>query len=135
MKDDEQRNVWVVYDGDCPLCQSSARVMRIRRDVGRLILVDARTQKNHPVIEEAEATGLNIDLGMIVKYGDRLYHGADALNVLAMLSSPTGWLNKLVASVFSVRLVALIVYPALRAMRNFLLWIRGKSPLTTHGSR
>ncbi len=122
-------DVFMLYDGECPLCQTGARYYRIREAVGNLMLIDARTQGEHSVLLEAKATGLDVDQGMIVKYSDRFYHGADALHVLALLGTDSDWLNRLNAKLFSSPLLSRLSYPFLKAGRRLALWCKGVPPL------
>ena len=66
-------DVLLVYDGECPACDNYCRVVRIREDVGRLVIVDAR--EDTPIMREITAAGLDIDEGMVLKLGERLYYG------------------------------------------------------------
>ena len=51
-------DVWFVYDGECPLCRVAAQALRIRQSVGNLHLVDARTERDHPLMARINAAGL-----------------------------------------------------------------------------
>ena len=79
---------WLVYDGHCPFCSAYVRYVRVRESVGRLHLVDAR--QAHPIADETRALGFDLDQGMVLKLADRFYHGADCINVLALLSTDRG---------------------------------------------
>lgn len=72
-------NIWYVYDGDCPLCRTAATYFRVCEAVGNIHLINAREEKDHPVIVEINTRHLNIDEGIVVKFDDNLYHGADAI--------------------------------------------------------
>ncbi len=61
-------DIFVLYDGECPLCRNGVHYYRIREAAGSLTLVDARTEPGHPVMLEAKARGLSVDDGMIAKY-------------------------------------------------------------------
>ena len=120
----EQADVLLVYDGECPACDNYCRVMRIREDVGRLVIVDAR--EDTPIMREITAAGLDIDDGMVLKLGDELYYGSDAIHMLAMIGSRSGVLNRLNYHVFRSPRVAHRLYPVLRAGRAVLLRLLGK---------
>jgi predicted DCC family thiol-disulfide oxidoreductase YuxK len=109
----------IVYDGQCPFCSTYVRYTRLRDAVGPVKLVDARS--GGPVVEEAIRAGFNLDEGMVLKYGGRLYHGADCLNMLSLLSSRSGLFNQMMAFAFARPGVAHMAYPALRAGRNATL--------------
>jgi len=111
----------LIYDGDCPVCSSYVRYVRIRESVGRLLMVNARD--GGAWVQRVTAAGLDLDEGMVLFYGNRLYHGADCLHMLALLSTPSGIFNRLNAWAFSNAVLARITYPVLRAGRNLLLRI------------
>ena len=81
-------DVWLVYDGECPVCNTYCMHARIRDAVGRLHLVDARQPS--ALMDEITAAGLDIDQGMVVKFQDVLYYGPEAIRMLTLLSSPYG---------------------------------------------
>lgn len=118
---------WLVYDGECPFCSAYVRYVRVRESVGRLHLVDAR--RPHPVADEARALGLDLDEGMALKLGQRFYHGADCINVLAMLSTGSGPFNRLNAAIFRSPVASRNLYPILRAGRNLALRLLGRGKL------
>jgi predicted DCC family thiol-disulfide oxidoreductase YuxK len=125
----EHDEIWFVYDGDCPVCSLAARTWRIRETVGTLHLVNARGDKSHPVMQEIQTQKLNLDDGMVIKFSDRYYHGPDALHVMALLGTDTGWVNRFNVFVFRSKLFSALCYPLLRAMRNLLLQIKGVPPI------
>jgi predicted DCC family thiol-disulfide oxidoreductase YuxK len=122
---DPKGDVWFVYDGDCPLCTVASHALRIRAAVGALNLVDARAEKDHPVVREVNARKLDLDEGMVIKFGDAYYHGGEALHVMAMLGTGQGWFNRLNALMFRSRLLSRICYPPMRAVRNLLIRMNG----------
>jgi predicted DCC family thiol-disulfide oxidoreductase YuxK len=118
-------DVWFVYDGDCPICSVAARGLRIRKAVGSLNLVDARTETDHPVLQEIRNLKLDLDEGMVIKFRDTCYHGADALQVMALLGTGQGWFNRTNAMLFRSKILSKICYPPMRAGRNLLIRLRG----------
>lgn len=123
--------VLVVYDKQCPACDYYCNMVRIKESVGRVVLVDARD--GGPVMEEITARGLDIDQGMVVKVGSELYYGSDAINVLALMGTNKGFFNRLTYWSFRSRTLARVLYPVLRACRNLLLKIRGKTKINNLG--
>jgi predicted DCC family thiol-disulfide oxidoreductase YuxK len=117
----------VVYDGQCPFCSTYVRYARLCDAVGPVELVDARS--GGPMVEEAIRAGLDLDEGMVLKYGGQLYHGADCLNMLSLLSSRSGLFNRLMAFAFARPGVAHVAYPALRAGRNATLKLLGRGQI------
>jgi hypothetical protein len=80
-------------------------------------------------MEEITLAGLDIDQGMVVKMGERLYYGSDAIHALALVSSRSDLFNKLSYHVFRSNRLSHLLYPSLRACRNLLLKIMGKTKI------
>ena len=123
--------VLVVYDKQCPACDYYCNMVRIRESVGRLVLVDARD--GGPVMDEITARGLDIDQGMVVKVGKELYYGSDAIHVLALMGTNKGFFNRMAYWAFRSRAASKVLYPILRACRNLLLKILGKTKINNLG--
>lgn len=117
----------LVYDGQCPFCTRYVRWMRLQDTVGELRLIDARG--DDPVVDEVRALGFDLDQGMVLRLERQWYHGAEALRVLAMLSSPVGIFNRLNHHLFSGRWRARSWYPLLRGLRRLALWLLRRPPL------
>jgi predicted DCC family thiol-disulfide oxidoreductase YuxK len=89
----------IVYDGDCIFCQSYVRFARLRDAVGPVELLDARS--GDPRVVEFQRQGFDLNEGMLFVFEDRVYHGEEAINLLAILSSSStlfGWLNRRILS-------------------------------------
>ena len=86
-------------------------------------MIDAR----HPsqLMDEITAAGLDIDQGMVVKFKDVVYYGADAIHILTLLSTPSGIFNRVNYYVFSTRIGAKVFYPLGKAFRTVLLKVLG----------
>ncbi|QUX89947.1 hypothetical protein CYL31_00405 [Marinomonas sp. A3A] len=121
------KQILLIYDKECPACHFYCQIVRIRQSVGELVLIDAR--ENPQVLQEITAQGLDIDQGMVLKMDGQLYYGADAIQLLALLSSRSGVFNRLNYWLFSSKKVAAILYPILRSCRNVLLKILGKTKI------
>ena len=119
--------VLVVYDKQCPACDYYCNLVRIRESVGRLVLVDARD--GGPIMEEITAKGLDIDQGMVVKVGEQLYYGSDAIHALALMGTNRGLFNRLAYWSFRSRALSSVLYPMLRTCRNLLLKALGKTKI------
>ena len=125
LTDKTKSDVWFVYDGDCPICATAAHALQIKKSVGGLHLVNAREDKGHPLLQEINKRRLDLDEGMVLKYRDGYYHGEDALHMMALLGGDRGWLNRLNALLFRSQSAARLCYPAMRAVRNALLHLKG----------
>ena len=123
--------ILLVYDKDCPACNAYSQLVRIRQSVGELQLVNAR--EDSAVLRELTAQGLDIDQGMVLKMGDKLYYGSDAIYMLSLLSSRSGLFNRLNYHLFKSRRVAKVLYPLLRGCRNVLLKLMRKRKINNLG--
>ena len=118
-------DIFLVYDRQCPMCEYYCTLSRVRESAGRLVLVDARD--GGPLMGEITAAGLDIDDGMVLKAGDRLYYGADAIHALSLMGTNSGVFNRVAYWTFRSRRVARVLYPALRAGRNLVLKLLGRT--------
>ena len=125
----EARGIWFVYDGDCPLCTSAAKALKIKQDYGKLYLVNARDSKRHRLVQAINKRGLDLDEGMVIYDGQRLYHGHKALNFMARYGDERSAFNLLNKLMFWFEWPAKLSYPWLRSVRNVLLRIRKKPPI------
>jgi predicted DCC family thiol-disulfide oxidoreductase YuxK len=124
MSDDE---ALIVYDGDCIFCQNYVRLVRLRELVGKVELIDARS--GDPRVAEYWRNGYDLNQGMLFAYNGKVYHGSDAVHVLAGLSSSVSWFNRLNRAIFSNRVASTLLYPLLKAGRRITLLARGKRPM------
>lgn len=116
-------SVTVIYDGDCPFCLRYVRLLRLREGAGDLKLLNAR---EHPALaRQLRDQGFPLDDGMVVRIAGRTYHGADALHVLAMLSTPSDFFNRVSGFIFRSRILSGLIYPVLRLGRSVTLAIMG----------
>ena len=118
---DAPPDILLVYDKQCPACDYYCSLARIRETVGNLVLVDAR--EDSPVMREITEAGLDIDEGMVLKVGDQLYYGADAIHRLSLMSTRAGVFNRLSYWCFRSERFSRVLYPLLKACRNLLLKI------------
>ena len=109
----------LVYDGECPFCNAFVKRLRIEESLGELELVDAREQPD--VVASLRERGLDVDEGMVLTLDGRSYHGDEALQRLALMSTRFGIFNRVNAWAFSNPTISRLAYPVLRAGRNLAL--------------
>ncbi len=119
--------VILLYDGDCPLCRNFSAMLRIRKSVGELRLINAREPNAY--LDNAISRGMDVNEGIVLIIGQEFYFAADALNMLALISGRVSIFNKMNYWVFKSKLLSNLLYPILRTGRNMLLKIRGKSKM------
>ena len=122
----------LIYDGECPVCIAYSDSVDTDASQGALRRINARS--DHALVRQATEEGLDLDEGMVVVHQGRLYHGADALHIMATLAPRTGVRNRLNRLLFGSRTVSRVAYPVLRGGRNTLLRLLGRSKIANLGS-
>jgi len=117
----------IVYDGDCPFCDRYVTLLRLRDSIGQVALVNARDGGS--LVEAIRRLGIDLDEGMVLVMNGELYHGADCLNRLALLTTPSGTFNRMNAWMFRSPTAARLLYPVLRAGRNAALVLLGRKKI------
>ena len=123
----EPQTIYVVYDGDCPFCRNYVRLANMRAGGAKVELVNAREKS--PIALECANQGLDLDDGMVVILEGQFYHGSDAINRIALISSPSGIFNRANRWLFRHPGLSRLIYPRLRFCRNITLRILGVSPI------
>lgn len=118
----------VIYDGQCPFCQSFVKLMALRDAVGRVDLVDARGED--PRIARLRNLGYDLDGGMAVLFGDAVYYGADAVALIAALTGARGPAGRLLARLLRDPRRAGRLYPWMKAGRRLVLRALGRPSIT-----
>jgi predicted DCC family thiol-disulfide oxidoreductase YuxK len=118
----------IVYDGDCPFCSFYVKLLRLKKAVAQVNLINAR--EHGTIIEDIQQRhGVDLNQGMVLILDGKAYHGADCLNRLALLSTPWGIVNRVNAYVFRSRAVSIALYPILRMGRDLTLVLLGRSKI------
>ena len=130
-RDARTREILLVYDEECPLCDAYCRMVRIRESVGVLRLVNARDAGS--VMDEVTRKGMDIDQGMVLKVDDVLYYGSDAICALSLMSSESGAFNRMNHWIFRSSGRARVLYPLLRECRNLVLKVLRKTKINNLG--
>jgi hypothetical protein len=95
-------------------------MLRLRKG-GDVALVDLRT--NSETRHELQASGFDLDQGMVVEDQGRRYGGSDAVAYLGALSTPSDLFNRLNRFLLSRHSTAKALYPILRSGRWLLLFL------------
>jgi predicted DCC family thiol-disulfide oxidoreductase YuxK len=85
----------IVYDGDCPFCSTYVTMTRLRNAVGTPTLLNARERPD--VVKALAEQDASLDMGLAVYYQGGIYTGGDAMHVLALLTTPVDFANRLAA--------------------------------------
>jgi len=117
----------IIYDGECPVCSAYVRLVRLGKAAGSVAITDAR--QSPEVVKSLRARGIDVNDTMVVEYGGETYTGPRAVELLSLLSSKSGVLNRLLARLLRDRRRANLIYPWLRRGRNLLLRLLGRKPI------
>lgn len=79
------------------------------------------------------ARGFDIDQGMVLIMNHHFYFGADAIHKLVLIASPSTVFNRFNIWIFRSRRRAELLYPVLRACRNFLLKLMRRTKINNLG--
>lgn len=122
------KSALIVYDGDCVFCNNYVRLLKLRQSVGPVELLDARS--DDPRVKQFWGDGYDLNRGMLFVHAGRIYHGDEAINVLASLSGDSTIFNRINGLVLSNAQTARLVYPLLKLGRRIVLALRGKKLLS-----
>lgn len=117
----------IYYDGDCPFCSRYVALLNLRETVGKVQFVDLREAKE--MHAELIAEGYDLDQGMVVDIDGRRVGGADAVQALAGMSTPSGVFNRMNRVLFGSSIASAVVYPVLRSGRWLTLMLMGRKVL------
>ncbi len=123
----KSKTLTIYYDGECPVCSHYVRYYRLADSDRQIFIVDLR--KNPGKVAEFQGMGFDVDEGLIIVLDDEIYHGEQAVHVLALLSTPIGVFNRTNHWIFSRRRLARMIYPLMVGGRNLLLMLLGRSKI------
>lgn len=119
---------YVYYDGECPFCARYVSLLRLREAIGPVNLVNVRDDLS--ILDELQKQGFNLDRGMVVDIFGKRLGGADAVNQLALLSTPSTLFNRLNKWIMSIPFLAVLLYPILRMGRWCALFFMGREQIS-----
>ncbi len=119
----------IIYDAECPVCTAYSCSVEIGQESAPGVRRINARDGDDALVRQAKAAGLDLDEGMVVAHNGKLYHGADALNIMARLAPRQGIGNRLHRLAFGNQAFSRLVYPVLRAGRNTLLKILGRTKI------
>ena len=114
----------VVYDGECPFCRNYVKLMSLRKAVGDVELVDARTQA--PPVRRLVELGYDLNEGMAAIYGGKVYYGKDAVVLISSLTGDRDWMDRVLAISLRNPTRATFLYPLMKLGRRVALRMLGK---------
>ena len=117
----------IVYDDQCPMCASYMRLIRLKKSVGEVTFISARS--NAAQVCALQRSGYDLNAGMVVVLNGVVYHSAEALHVLGLLTTNSNFFNRLNNFIFSYRWAAKLIYPIFRLGRRLILRINRIAPV------
>jgi predicted DCC family thiol-disulfide oxidoreductase YuxK len=119
---------YLLYDRDCPACHRYVEVSRLRQLYPALRILNARAEP--ALVAELRRAGREINEGVVLSLGGRLYFGAEATRQIAILgrAAPSRWRRTLLAALGTAPW-ARALYPWLNGGRKLLLRLLGRPPI------
>ena len=115
-----------IYDGECPFCNHFAKLLELKSGIPDISIVDGR--ENITKIIDLYEKGFDLDKGAILLIGNKIFHGAKAINwICSQIQNPSDELLKLLSLTFSSNKRTEIIFPFLLFARRFTLAVKGVS--------
>lgn len=122
----------VIYDGDCPFCTNFVKLQNLRKNVGKVELVDARS--GDPRVAEMQRLGHDLDEGMVVLYGEQIYYGSDAVALMSTLTGARWGVGRLTARLLRNKKRSAFLYPSMKFGRRIVLTLLGRAKIGDLGN-
>ena len=113
----------LVYDGGCLFCRHFAELSELRAGIKGLRICDGRA--DHALRASLLSRGLRLADGAVLIEGERLLHGATAIQWLCARMEPSAPLLRLLGPLFADGARAKRLYPLLLTARRLALGLRG----------
>jgi len=113
----------LVYDGGCPFCRHFAELSELRSGIAGLQIRDGR--EDQALRASLAARGWHLRDGAMLLDGERVLHGAEAIQWLCARMEPSAALLRLLAPLLAAPRRARRVYPLLLLARRAALAVRG----------
>lgn len=119
--------ITIYYDGMCPFCSRYVQRARLIESAGQVDLIDLRSAD--AARRAFRQSGIDTNRDMVVEYGGERYAGADAMTLLASLTTPSDAFNRVIAMLFRTPERSRRVYPVMRSLRAAALWLLRRPPI------
>lgn len=120
-----QNQITCVYDGACPLCTYAAVSYKHATLEDNVVLINSRTQTDHPILEKIKENNINLDHGGVFIKDGKMFGGVIAMEKLAKTDYRTFSHAGLFLKAFGSGRRAKIVYPILKAIRDIWITLSG----------
>lgn len=109
------------YDGECPFCTRYSELIQARDKLGQFEIISLREDQESA--QEFRDMGLDLEQGFVLRLEGEIYHGAEAINLLALTTQQKDPLLKLNHTLFGKPAVSKCLYPLLKFGRSVALLI------------
>jgi hypothetical protein len=113
----------LVFDGGCLFCRHFAELSELRSGIPGLRIRDGRAES--ALRESLERRGYRLRDGAVLLDGERVLHGAEAIQWLCARMTPSDALLRLLAPLLATPARARALYPLLLLARRGALALRG----------
>lgn len=113
----------LVFDGGCVFCRHFAELSELRSGIPGLRIRDGRNETQLRL--SLERRGYKLRDGAVLLDGERVLHGAEAIQWLCARMSPSAALLQLLAPLLATPARARTLYPLLLLARRVALAVRG----------
>ena len=122
-RDDTAPSPVLVFDGGCVFCRHFAELSELRSGIPGLQIRDGRAERELRL--GLERRGYPLRDGAVLIDGERVLHGAEAIQWLCARMQPSAALLRLLAPLLSTPSLARLLYPWLLLARRAALALRG----------
>ncbi len=123
----DNKNMKIIYDGDCPFCSKYVRLIKLKKTIGDVQLINARSDKL--IKEKLKKLSIDVNQGMVLIDGEDIYFAEDCVHRLALLSTSSTLFNRINKFVFRHKILSNILYPIMKAGRNLILFILNRKKI------
>ncbi len=113
----------LVFDGGCPFCRHFAELSELKSGIPGLRIRDGRS--DGPLRQALALRGFHLRDGAMVIDGERVWHGAAAIQWLCAQMEPSAALLRLLAPLMADGARSHGLYPLLLLARRLALGLRG----------
>ena len=123
----DNKNMKIIYDGDCPFCSKYVRLIQLKRTVGDVELINARSDTL--IKEELKKLSIDVNQGMVLIHEKNIYFAEDCVHHLALLSTSSTLFNRINKFIFKHKSLSNILYPIMKTSRNIILFILNRKKI------
>jgi len=123
----EPKKMKIVYDGECPFCSKYVRLIQLKRTVGDVELINARS--DNLIKEKLKKLSIDINQGMVLIHEENIYFAEDCVHRLALLSTSSTIFNRINKFIFKHKVLSKILYPIMKTGRNLILFILNRKKI------